>query len=159
MTHWQSPARAGLIDMPGPGGHPGGHPGGGQREPLPLPGTPWSLRTTDGQGARPALEVYAAGVLLDVVVATPLSAGILRGACVAEAGGRPCSLAWGRLPERGQRLAVEFSRLALRPRPQPAQVIEVDWWFWVAMAGGRFATVTAAHPGGQERRRLRALRA
>lgn len=154
MTDRRSPAEAGLTVMPAPAEGPGG----ARREPLPLPGTPWSLRTAGGRGSRPSLEVYAAGVLLDVVVASPLSAAILCGACSAGTGAGPRSLAWGRLPLDGTPVVVEFSRLGLPPRQQAAAVAEVDRWFWVAMAGGRFTTVAAAHRGGRERRRMRRVR-
>lgn len=154
MTDRRAPAVAGLTVMTAAPDDRGG----ARRDLLPLPGTPWSLRTSGGPGARPSLEVYAAQVLLDVVVATPLSAGLLRGACAARTPAGPRSLAWGRLPADGAPLAVEFVRPGLRPQRQAAAVTEVDRWFWLAMADGRFTAVTAAHRGGRERRRLRWVR-
>ncbi len=132
-----------------------GEPGRPGQEPLELPGTPWSLRTAGGPGARPSLEVYAHGILLDVVVATPLSVAVLRGACRASTGGRAMSLAWGRLPADGAPVTVEFGTHGLRPRTQRASAAELGWWFWIAQADGDFTSVTATHPGGRERCRVR----
>ena len=135
-----------------PGCKEPGRPG---HDPLELPGTPWSVRTAGGPGARPSLEVYAHGILLDVVVATPLAAAVLRGACRASTNGRTVSLAWGRLPAGGAPVAVEFSTHGLRPRTQRADAAEVGWWFWIAQADGDFTAVTVTHPGGRERCRVR----
>jgi hypothetical protein len=123
-----------------------------------LPGTPWSLRTAGAAGSHPAVEVYAGGTLLDVVVATPLSATVLRGARRAAAAGRLHALAWGRLPADGPPITVEFRRPGLRRPAEPGQVTEVGWWFWVAVADGRFGTVSVTHRGGRERRHLRGVR-
>ena len=38
-------------------------------DPVPLPGTPWSVRPAAGPAGRPAAEIYAAGCLVDVMVA------------------------------------------------------------------------------------------
>lgn len=166
MTQPLAPARAGLLVLPGPGEEPGG------RHELRLPGTPWSVRTAGWPGGRPFAEVYAAGALLDVVVFTPLSAAILRGACRAAPGGQPQALAWGRLPAAGDPQAqavmaadggpgpvtVEFSRPGLRPQPHRAEVTGVGRWFWLAAADGRFTAVTVTHPRGRQRRRVRGVR-
>jgi len=157
MTDRHSPAEAGLLFLPAPRG-PREDPGGARRGPLPLPGTPWLLRTAGGRGARPSLEVYAAGVLLDVIVATPLSVAVLCGGCSAGTGAGTCSLAWGRLPADGAAVTVEFARPGLPRRRRAAAVAEVDRSFWVATASGRFTTVTAAHRDGRERRRMRWVR-
>ena len=60
-----------------------------------LPGTPWSMRLADGSGGRPALEVYAAGSLLDVVVASSRASRLLRGACAVIIAGQARAIAWG----------------------------------------------------------------
>jgi hypothetical protein len=124
----------------------------------PLPGTPWSLRTAGGLGAHPALEVYAGGTLLDVMVATPLSAAVLRGARRAAVAGRLPALAWGLLPADGPPVTVEFRQPGLRRPARRGEVTEVGWWFWVALAEGRFSAVSVAHRGGRERQRLRRVR-
>ena len=51
----------------------------GDGDPVPLPGTPWSIRPAAGPAGRPAVEIYAAGSMLDVMVAPALAARILRG--------------------------------------------------------------------------------
>lgn len=58
-----------------------------------LPGTPWSMRLACGSGVRPALEVYAAGSLLDVVVASSRSGRLLRGACAVVIAGQARTIA------------------------------------------------------------------
>ena len=151
MTQSHSP----VADHPFPA--PGcGDPGRPGQDPLELPGTPWSVRIAGGPGSRPSLEVYAHGILLDVVVVTPLSPGVLRGACRASGpDGRPLSLAWGRVPADGSPVGVEFSTPGLRPRTGPARLVELGWWFWLALADGDFAGATASHAGGRERCRAR----
>lgn len=152
MTHRHTPAKAGPLGLPAPGEDPGPH------HELQLPGTPWSVHTAGWPGARPSMEVYAAGVLLDVVVLTPFSACVLRGACRAAPAGEPQALAWGRLPADGAPVAVDFSRFGLRPQARPAQVTEVGGWFWMAVASGRFTAATAWHRDGREHCRARRLR-
>jgi hypothetical protein len=145
-----------------------------------VPDTPWSVRISLGTAARPALEIYADQILLDVLVATPLGAGILRGARRTVWDGRPQVIAWGRRPESGGPIAVRFSRsrwagglaglgrLGLLGREgregregrggQVAQAIPVAGWFWVATADGRFGAVTVTHQGLSERRQIVAVR-
>ena len=120
-----------------------------------LPGTPWSVRVAGGPQARPSLEVYAHGILLDVLVATPLSPAVLGGACRSSCAGGPVSVAWGRLPAGGRPVTVEFSTRGLRARTQRAEAAELGWWFWIALADGDFTAVTVTHPGGRERCRVR----
>jgi hypothetical protein len=150
MMQSQSPVAARTLAVPG-----SGEPGRPGHDPLELPGTPWSVRTAGTPGARPSLEVYAHGILLDVVVATPLATAVLCGACRASAAGAAVSLAWGRLPAGGAPVAVEFSTRGLRARTQRAGPAELGWWFWIAPADGEFTTVTVTHPGGRERCRVR----
>lgn len=45
-----------------------------------LTGTPWAVRLGRGSTGRPALKVYDAGSLVDVVVETAVAPEILRGA-------------------------------------------------------------------------------
>ncbi|MFE2106845.1 hypothetical protein ACFXAF_13375 [Kitasatospora sp. NPDC059463] len=129
------------------------------------PGGPWSVRTVPaGRGrGRAALEVYEHGELVDVVVATRLGRGLLRGARAwagagTGAGGRRRprhGLAWGRLPHGGAVPAVGFTggrllRLPGRPAPvvAAAEVVTVAGRFWLAWAEGVFDGVLVEAPGG-----------
>jgi hypothetical protein len=141
---------------------------------LPVSRMPWLVRTSGGTAGWPAMEIYAADSLLDVVVATRLVAGILRGARRAAWDGLPGAIAWGRLPADGTSIAVHFARRRLRRWPGsraqrtdrerypggicPAQASLVGERFWVAAADGRFDTVTVAHHGKHERRKIAAVR-
>jgi hypothetical protein len=54
-------------------------PGGaGSRVLQQLPGTPWAIRAAGSSGGRTALETYAAGTLMDVMVAQSLAPQTLR---------------------------------------------------------------------------------
>jgi hypothetical protein len=135
---------------------------------------PWLVRTSGGTTGWPAMEVYAADNLLDVVVATRLGAGILRGARRAAWDGLPGAIAWGRLPADGTSIAVHFARHRLRRWPGsrarrtvrerypggicPARVTVVGERFWVATGDGRFDSVAVAHHGTHERRRIATVR-
>ena len=132
-------------------------PACGQHGPHELPRTPWSVRVSRESAARPAMEIYAGDTLLDVVVATPLSAGVLCGASRTVAGGQHRAIAWGRLVGSASGITVRFSRRLLGGGGQAAEVMPVNDWFWVAMANGRFAAVTAAYLGISQRRRIAAV--
>jgi len=135
---------------------------------------PWLVRTSGGTTGWPAMEIYAADNLLDVVVATKLDAGILRGARRAAWDGLPGAIAWGRLPADGTSIAVHFSQHRFRRWPGSraqrtvrdrhpggicsAQVIVVGERFWVATADGRFDSVAVAHHGTRARRRIATVR-
>ena len=107
-----------------------------------LPGTPWSMRLASGSGGRPALEVYAAGSLIDVTVASPRAGQLLRGACMMVVAKHPFVIAWGCLPAaRGELPAVEFIRGRIRRRARLAEAESIGGWFWFADAGGRFSQV------------------
>lgn len=111
------------------------------RNPAP-PGWPWSLRVAGATSTWPAVEVYEAGVLLDVVSSTRLAACVLRGARTLRAGADCRAFAWGRLPLGGDLPAVEFSRgrhRAVRDRITP---VIVTSWCWTASADGRYDAVT-----------------
>ncbi|MFF8769160.1 hypothetical protein [Kitasatospora sp. NPDC015120] len=129
------------------------------------PAGPWSVRSVPaGRGrGRAALEVYEHGELVDVVVATRLGRGLLRGARAwagagTGAGGRRRTrhgLAWGRLPQGGAVPAVGFTggrllRLPGRPAPvvEAAEVVTVAGTFWLAWAEGVFDGVLVEAPGG-----------
>jgi hypothetical protein len=125
--------------------------------PYELPRTPWSVRVSRETAARPAMEVYAAETLLDVVVATPLAAGVLCGASRTVAGGQHRAIAWGRLVGSSSGITVRFSRRWPGGSAQAAEVTPVNDFFWVALADGRFARVTTTYRGVGERRRIGAV--
>ena len=76
---------------------------------------PWTIRLAGPQSAWPALEVYEAGTLLDVISSTRLLVSLLRGARAGDGTAGPCALAWGRLIAPDAGLSAEFSRGRLRP--------------------------------------------
>jgi hypothetical protein len=119
-----------------------------------LAGTPWSVRRARGPGARCALEIWAAGDLADVIVATPVPSQLLRGARRTPRGSQARSLAWGRVPADGHPLWVTFAS-GLLPRQTPACVIEVEGLAWFAIMAGRFSAVSVTCRGVRERLRLR----
>lgn len=108
---------------------------------LVLPGRPWAVRFAAGHSACPALEIYSAGVLLDVVSSTRLDALLLRGTRAAHGEAGPCAISWGRLPMSGGSPQVEFGLRRLRPTWQPGTVLRVAPWCWLAVADGRFDRV------------------
>ena len=125
-----------------------------------LPGTPWSLRRARGSGERPALEVYAAGSLIDVMVASSRASQLLRGACAVVVAGHACAIAWGCLPAACGRLpSAEFLRGRVRHRSQPAETECAGGWFWVAAADGRFTRVVVTSQGSRKSCRIRVARA
>jgi hypothetical protein len=119
-----------------------------------LAGTPWSVRRARGPGSRPALEIWAAGELADVIVATPVPSQLLRGARRTPRGSQARSLSWGRVPADGHPLCVTFAS-GLQPRQTAACVIEVEGLAWFALTAGRFGAVSVTCRGVRERLRLR----
>lgn len=109
-----------------------------------LTGTPWAVRLGRGSTGRPALEVYDAGALVDVVVETSVAPEILRGARRGVFGSGPCAIAWGRLPAGAALPVVRFARWA---REHPADVVPVGGFCWLAVAHGRFTAVSVDHRG------------
>ena len=126
-------------------------------DPVPLPGTPWSVRPAAGPAARPAVEIYAAGTMVDVMVAPALAPRVLRGACSLGWQDQPCAVAWGFLPARPG-FSVWFTRGPARSRCLAAAVCVIAGSFWIAPAEGRFREVTVQHGGGRDRCRVRAAR-
>jgi hypothetical protein len=137
-----------------------------------LPSAPWQARISLGTTGRAAMELYAAGTLLDVVVATELADEVLCGARRAVWDRRHLAIAWGRRPVPDANapgrhdVAVSFARGGHRMRwarrrnrdfrqdARVADIVGVTGWFWVAVADGRFDTVTVTRHGKQARRRL-----
>jgi len=105
---------------------------------LVVPGRPWAVRLAGEHSAWPALEVYQAGALLDVVSSTRLAPALLRGARAAEGGAGPCVLAWGRTPVTGASPEAEFILGRRRSYSQPGIVLRPTSWCWLAIADGRF---------------------
>ena len=121
-----------------------------------LPGTPWSMRLACGSGGRPALEVYAAGSLLDVVVASSRASRLLRGACAMVVAGQARAIAWGCQPTTCVELpSVEFRRDRIRRRAQPEETEGVADWFWFADTDGRFSRVQVTSQRDRESCRVR----
>lgn len=120
-----------------------------------LPGAPWSVRLAHGPGARPALEIYEADGLVGIIVDSPVAPQVLRGARRATGDGQALGLAWGRLPAAGAAITVAFSRGRLRRTTRPAPVTEIAGWCWLAVAAGRFDTVSVIHRDAGEQLRLR----
>ena len=126
-----------------------------------LPGHPWTVRRSGGPAGRPALEIYAADVLVDVLVLPsdwPLSPRIVRGGCSAIWAGQRCAAAWGILPAAGRSLLVQFGRGRIRSQASPAQPVAVGGVFWFAQAAGHFRHVLVTHRGGRERHGIRSAR-
>lgn len=131
-------------------------------DPVALPGTPWTVRPAAGPAGRPAVEIYAAGSMLDVMVAPALAPRVLaprvlRGARSLAWAGQPGAVAWGFLPARPG-LLVWFTRGPARSPRFAAPVSVIAGTFWVAPAEGRFRAVTVEHSGGRDRCRVRAAR-
>jgi hypothetical protein len=127
----------------------------GPRVPEPgaaLTGQLWSIRLAGLRSACPALELYEAGELIDVVSSTRVAAPLLRGARAVSAAGRPQAVAWGRLQPAGPDPEAEFTRGLFGHPAKPAVLIKVTTWCWLAIAAGRFNAVTV-HCGGQRARR------
>ncbi|MEV6973853.1 hypothetical protein [Kitasatospora sp. NPDC093806] len=158
---------AGLPGGPAWSGGPGalGGPAG--------PAGPWSVRSVAAgrDRGRAALEVYEHGELVDVLVASRLGGGLLRGARAWAGPGtgaglglgaglgarrrRRHGLAWGRLPKGGTVPVVGFTgRRLLRlpgrpaPAPVPAEVVTVAGEFWLGWAEGVFDGVLVEAAGG-----------
>ena len=115
---------------------------------LVVPGWPWAVRLAGEHSAWPAVEVYQAAALLDVVSSTRLAPALLRGARAAEGGAGPCVLAWGRMPETGASPEAEFTLGLRRPYSQPGIVLRPTSWCWLAVADGRFDRVAVRSADG-----------
>jgi hypothetical protein len=119
-----------------------------------LPGYPWTFRIAGPRSACPALELYEAGSLIDVVSSTRIAASHLRGARAAAGESGERALAWGRMPETGTCPRVRFIERGWRGGTRAATVAQVTTWCWVAVADGSFGAVTARTPAGLLRCRI-----
>lgn len=118
------------------------------------PWAPWSVRLAGRASACPALELYEAGDLLDVISATNVARKLVRGARAIETATGPRAIAWGRLPATGVPPRAWFCPRRRHGDPQAAVIFRPADWCWVAVSDGRFSTVTVR--AGEEicRRRL-----
>ena len=135
--------------------YPAGSGPGDGRLGVGLLGGVWSARLAGARSACPALELYEAGALIDVVSATRMAPQLLRGARAVALGPGQRVLAWGRRPP-GEEVVVEFSRGRLRRDERPATVVELTPWCWLAVADGRFSRVDVR--AGLRRARLGLVR-
>ncbi|MES9541498.1 polysaccharide deacetylase family protein [Actinomadura sp. NPDC000600] len=110
-----------------------------------LTGTPWAIRLGQAAAKRPALEMYEAETLVDVVVRSSVAPQMLRGARRGVSRGRPCAIAWGRLPADSTLPVVLFTGGRWAGRKQRAEVIAIGGFCWLAVAYGRFTTVGVEH--------------
>jgi hypothetical protein len=119
---------------------------------------PWSYRVAGALSSWPAVELYEAGALFDVVVSTGLTAQVLRGCRAVRGtdGGRV--LAWGRLPLRGSLPVVEFSRGTFRRARLAVTPVSVTSWCWLATADALYDRVTVRHGETAVRYRVRGSR-
>jgi hypothetical protein len=118
--------------------------------------TPWSMRLACSSAGRPALEVHAAGSLVDVMVASSRASQLLRGACAVVVAGQACAIAWGCLPAACSELpSVEFLRGRIRRRSQPEETECAAGWFWFADVDGRFSRVVVTSQRGRKSCRIR----
>ncbi len=115
--------------------------------------SPWTVRVAGPQSAWPALEIYEAGILLDVMSSTRLAGSLLRGARTAESARGPCALAWGRLPAPGALLRADFGLGRRRPW-SAGEVMVIGSWGWLAVAAGGFDAVIVSSGGRCARARL-----
>jgi hypothetical protein len=120
---------------------------------------PWSYRVAGPMSAWPAVELYQAGSLLDVVTSTSLTAQALRGAVAVRGASFGRTLAWGRLPLRGGLPVVEFARGTFRGSRLAVPPIRITSWCWLAVADAHYGTVAVGHGGTAARCRVRASRA
>jgi hypothetical protein len=122
-------------------------------------GDPWSVRLAGPDSGCPALELYEAGELLDVISATTLVRPLLRGGRAVRIAAGPRAIAWGRLPADGIRPRVSFGPRRGRSEPILAAVMLPADWCWVAIGDGWFGSVTVrAGDQGRRRRLARGVR-
>jgi hypothetical protein len=119
-------------------------------------GDPWSIRLAGASSACPAIELYEAGELVDVISATAIARPLLLGARTSTGRGGPRAIAWGRVPATGELPSVGFARRPWRGPWTPATVLLPVDWCWLAVADGGFAGVLLRTAGGRVRRRLAA---
>ena len=119
-------------------------------------GDPWSIRLAGASSACPAIELYEASELVDVISATTIARPLLRGARTATGGGGRRAIAWGRVPATGILPSVGFARRPWRGPWTPATVVLPVGWCWLAVADGGFTVALLRTAAGPVRRRLAA---
>jgi hypothetical protein len=122
------------------GAHPNDRPAGVQVSALWLPLSGWALQVATGAGGRRVLELYAGEHLVDVCVAEPIDAVLIRGAFRGGAAQRGWSLVWGQVAgASGARVTFRTERTA-RPVRHRTAARPVAEGFWVAEVAGHFRT-------------------
>ena len=116
--------------------------------------SPWAVRLAGGASACPALELYEAGDLLDVISATSVARRLLRGARSVVTATGPRAIAWGRVPATGARPQAWFCPRRRYGDPQAGAILRPAAWCWIAVSDGRFSTVTVRTGEQICRRRL-----
>jgi hypothetical protein len=117
---------------------------------------PWSYRIAGALSSWPAVEIYEADRLLDVVSSTRLAAPVLRGGRYVRMASDRLVAAWGRLPPSEGVPAVEFSGGRRRRSRQAAPPVRLTDWCWVAVTCGPYDAVSVSYGGTAIRRKLRA---
>jgi hypothetical protein len=117
---------------------------------------PWSYRISGALSLAPALELYEAGSLVDVVSSTRLDVPVLRGARSLRIAGGRRAVAWGRLPLTPGDLTIEFSAGRLRVSRHAVAPVRLTSWCWMAATYGRYDAVTVSVSRTAVRQRLRA---
>jgi hypothetical protein len=116
---------------------------------------PWSYRISGALLSSPAVELYEAGSLVDVVSSTRLDVPVLRGARSLRIAGSRHVVAWGRLPLTQGELTVEFSAGRLRVSRHAVAPVRLTSWCWMAVTCGRYDAVTVSVSSTTVRQRLR----
>jgi hypothetical protein len=119
-----------------------------------LPGCPWTFRLAGSRSACPALELYQADQLVDIVSSTRVAVSLLHGARAAAGASGERTIAWGRMPVTGSCPEVRFIERGWRRNTRAATVAQVTTWCWVAVAEGSFAAATASTPAETLRCRI-----
>ena len=119
-----------------------------------LPGYPWTFRLAGPHSACPAVELYEAGHLIDVVSSTRVAVSLVRGARSAAGARGEGTIAWGRMPVTDSCPQVRFAERGFRRGSQAATAVQVTTWCWVAVADGSFAAATVRTSAGLFRCRI-----
>jgi hypothetical protein len=117
---------------------------------------PWSYRIGGALSPSPAVELFEAGSLVDVVSSTRLDVPMLRGARAFRVSGSRRVVAWGRLPLTAGVPTVEFSCGRRRALRQAVAALTITTWCWLAVTCGQYDAVTVSHGGMAVRRRFQA---
>jgi hypothetical protein len=115
---------------------------------------PWSYRIAGPMSTAPAVELFEADALVDVVSSTRLDVPVLRGARAVRVADSRRAVAWGRLPLTAGVPTVEFSGGRLRASRQAVAPVSITTWCWLAATCGRYDAVTVSYGSMAIRKRL-----